>query len=185
MDLTLVDSNAIDIECEDDKPQWFAICTNPKQEDRAYYNLQSASVECFYPRIRESRRNQFSGAVTLIARPLFPRYIFARFRPERSLRKVRFTRGVLKVVSFNLKPAPIDDEVVEFMKSRVGNDGFLSLGEDLKPGDKVRIKDGPWSAIVGVVERETHAGERVQILLTAINYQARMMIERERLAKTA
>lgn len=185
MNLTLVDSDAINIDGEEDKPQWFAICTNPKQEDRAYHNLQAASVECFNPMIQESRRNQFTGRVTLIARPLFPRYIFARFRPKSSLREVKFTRGVLKVVSFNFKPAPIDDEVIEFMRSRVGNDGFLSLGEGLKPGDKVRIKDGPWSAMVGIVERDTHAGERVQILLTAINYQGRLMIERERLAKTA
>ncbi len=183
MDLTLVDSDATRVEPEADEPQWFAICTNPKQEDRAYYNLQAANVECFNPRIKEARRNQFTGAVTLVARPLFPRYIFARFRPETSLRKVRFTRGVLKVVSFNLKPAPIENEVIEFMKARVGNDGFLSLGETLKPGDKVRIKDGPWSAIVGVVEQNTHSGERVQVLLTAINYQARLMIETERLAK--
>ena len=185
MDLTLVDSEATSVKCEADEPQWFAICTNPKQEDRAFYNLQAANIECFNPRIKESRRNQFTGAVTLVARPLFPRYVFARFRPESSLRKVRFTRGVLKVVSFNLKPAPIENEVIEFMKSRVGNDGFLNPGKTLKPGDKVRIKDGPWSTIVGVVEQNTHSGERVQILLTAINFQARLMIETQRLAKAS
>ena len=176
-------SNVINTESEVELPEWFAVCTHAKQEGRAYYNLQAAGVECFNPKIKEYRRNQFTGAVTFVARPLFPRYIFARFRPEASLRKVRFTRGVLKVVSFNLKPAPIENEVIEFMKARVGNDGFLSLGETLKPGDKVRIKDGPWSAIVGVVEQNTHSGERVQVLLTAINYQARLMIETERLAK--
>jgi transcriptional antiterminator RfaH len=179
MNLTPVDSSPLSIEFEADRPQWFAICTNPKQEDRAYYNLQAGSVECFYPRIQESRRNQFTGAVSLIARPLFPRYIFARFGVQSSLRQVRFTRGVLRVVSFNLTPAPIDSEVIEFLRSRVCNDGFIKLGEDLKPGDRVRIKDGPWGAIVGVVERTTQASERVQILLTAINYQGRLMIERQ------
>lgn len=183
MEVTLTGSDAISTEWENDKPQWFAICTNPKQEDRAYLNLQAANVECFSPKIQEPRRNEFTGAVKLVARPLFPRYIFARFRVVSSLRKVRFTRGVLKVVSFNLKPAPIEDEVIEFMKSRVRKDGFLSVGEALKPGDKVRIKDGPWGAIVGVVEQNINAGERVQILLTAINYQGHLMIERERLAK--
>lgn len=47
------------------------------------------------------------------------------------------------MVSFNFKPAPIDNEVTELMKSRVGKDGFINVGEALKPGDKVRIKDGP------------------------------------------
>jgi transcriptional antiterminator RfaH len=173
------------IEYEDDKPQWFAICTYPKQEDRAYYNLLAGRVECFNPRIQECRRNQFSGAITLISRPLFTRYIFAHFSVRNSLRTVRYTRGVLKIVSFNLKPAPIDDEVIELMKSRVGKDGFLHVGEALNPGDKVRIKDGPWRAVVGVIERSTQPRERVEILLTAINYQGRLTIERQLVEKIA
>ena len=182
--ITVPYSNAMSIEFRTDRPQWFAICTNPMQEDRAYHNLLPSCVECFNPRIQEGRRNQFTGAVTFIARPLFPRYIFARFSVRSSLRTVRFTRGVLKVVSFNLQPAPIDTEVIELMKSRVGKDGFINVGEALKPGDKVRIKDGPWRAIVGVIERNTQPGERVQILLTAINYQGRLMIERQLVEKT-
>ena len=183
MDLTLPDSDAMSIESEADKPQWFAVCTNLKQEERAYHNLLASSVECFNPRIQESRRNQFTGAVTLIARPLFQRYIFARFSVRSSLRTVRFTRGVLRVVSFNFKPAPIDNEVIELMKLRVGNDGFLKVGEALKPGDKVRIKDGPWRAIIGVIERNIHPSERVQILLTAISYQGCLAIERQLVEK--
>jgi transcriptional antiterminator RfaH len=175
----VVNSNAINLEHEVEPPEWFAICTHSKQEDRAYYNLQTGGVECFNPKIRECRRNQFTGAVTHIARPLFPRYIFARFNIESSLRKVSFARGVLKVVSFNAKPAPIDDEIIELLRSRVGSDGFLAVGETLKPGDFVRIKDGPWKALVGVVERNLQSGERVQLLLTAINFQGRLMIERE------
>jgi transcriptional antiterminator RfaH len=173
--------NVINLECEVDPLQWFAVCTHSKQEDRAYYNLQTANVECFSPRIKECRRNQFTGAVSYIARPLFPRYIFARFNLP-LLRKVSFTRGVLKVVSFNARPAPIDKQVIELLQARVGSDGFLSVGE-LKPGDAVRIKDGPWKALVGVVERNLHSGERVELLMTAINYQGRLMIEREWIEK--
>ena len=173
------------IEFEDDRPHWFAICTHPKQEDRAYYNLLTSEVECFYPRIQECRRNEFTGAITLIARPLFPRYIFGHFNVRDSLRTVRYTRGVHSVVSFNLTPAPIDDEAIELMRARVGDDGFLHIGEALKPGDKVRIKDGPWRAVVGVIERSTQPDERVQLLLTAINYQGKLLIEKELVEKIA
>lgn len=172
-------------EYDDDKPQWFAICTHPKQENRACYNLLAAGVECFNPRIKERQRNQFTGAITLVARPLIPRYVFARFSARNSLRTVRYTRGILTVVSFNFKPAPIDDEVIDLMKSRIGEDGFLTIGETLNPGDLVRIKDGPWRAVIGVVERDTQPDERVQILLTAINYQSWLMIERELVEKIA
>jgi len=179
MERRLADLNIINIENATDRPRWFAICTNPKQEDRAYNNLQAWGVECFNPKIKECRRNQFTGVVTLIPKPLFPRYIFSRFIAKSFLQKVSFTRGVHRVVSFNYKPAPIDDEVIAFLQSRVVNDGFLSVGETLKPGDRVRIKDGPWKALVGVIERDVKASERIQILLTAIKYQGRLTIERD------
>src|ERR1044072_5746751 len=136
-------SNVINTESEVELPEWFAVCTHAKQEGRAYYNLQAAGVECFNPKIKEYRRNQFTGAVTQITRPLFPRYIFARFRPQSLLRKVSYTRGVLKVVSFNAKPLPVATEVVELLKAHTGSDGFFNLVEALKPGGLVGIKEGP------------------------------------------
>ena len=75
MDLTRGAADAASIEYQVDKPQWFAICTNPMQEEHAYQNLLASRVECFNPKIQESRRNQFTGVVTFIARPLFPRYM--------------------------------------------------------------------------------------------------------------
>jgi hypothetical protein len=67
-----------------------------------------------------------------------------------------------------LKPAPIDNEVIELMKSR-RQAWVLQCRRGPEPGDRVRIKDGgPWRAIVGVIERNTQ-------LLTAINYQGRLM----------
>ena len=87
------------------------------------------------------------------------------------------------MVSFNSKPIPIDDEVIDFLKSRVAENGFIDVREPLIPGDKVRIKDGPWKAFGGVIEWDIPASGRVQILLTAINYQARLVIERQSLEK--
>jgi len=69
MDSTLPAADAaVNIEYQANKPQWFALCTNSRQENRAYHNLLTSSVECFKPMIQESRRNQFTGAVTPIAR---------------------------------------------------------------------------------------------------------------------
>ena len=32
-------------------------------------------------------------------------------------------------MSFNAKPAPIDEEVIELLQARVGSEGFLRVGE--------------------------------------------------------
>jgi transcriptional antiterminator RfaH len=168
-----------------DSPHWLAIYTNGKQEVRAFYNLQAWGLECFNPMIKEYRRNQFTGLGSFVSRPLFPRYIFARFNPHTLAHKVTFTRGVQRIVSFDGKPTPIADEVIAFLKAHVGEDGFVSLSSPFKPGDKVRIKEGPWKALEGVVERDIKPGERVMLLLTAINFQGRLMIEKDWLEKIA
>ena len=171
-------SQILNVEKVSEKHAWFAICTNPKQEDRACDNLQAWGLECFNPKIKKRRCNPFTGIATFIATPLFPRYIFSRFSPRNLLHRVNFARGVHRVVSFNHKPTPIDDEVIALLKSRVDNEGFLSVGEPLKPGDKVRVKDGVWKDLVGVIERDLDSSERVQILMTTIQYQGSLTIER-------
>jgi transcription antitermination factor NusG len=87
------------------------------------------------------------------------------------------------VVSFDGKPVPIDDDVIAFFKSRIDKNGFLDMGEPVKPGDKIRIKDGPWRELVGVVERDLTASERVSVLLTSISYQGRLTIDKELVEK--
>lgn len=166
-----------------DAPNWFALCTNPKQEDRACSNLESWGVEVFNPKIKTCERNSFTGIIRFIPKPLFSRYIFSRFIARTLLHKISFTRGINRVVSFDGKPVPIDDDVIAFFKSRIDTNGFLNIGEPVKPGDKIRIKGGPWRELVGVVERDLTVSERVLVLLTSISYQGRLTIDKELVEK--
>jgi transcriptional antiterminator RfaH len=164
-------------------PNWFALWTKPQQEDRACSNLKFWGVECFNPKIQKCQRNPFTGIGTFITKPLFPRYVFSRFTAGTLLHQISFTRGVHRVVSFNGRPVPIDDEVIAFFKSRVRQNGFLNIGEPLKPGDKIKIKKGPWQDLVGVVERDLTTSERVLILITSISYQGRLSIDKNLIDK--
>ena len=163
--------------------QWYAIRTHLNQENRAAANLRAWDVEIFYPKIKEHRRNQFSGACTSLTKPFFSRYLFARFNVEQVLHKIWFTRGVQSVVSFGGMPSPVEDDIIEFFRSRVDKDGFVRLGEDLKPGDKVMMKGGVLDSLVGIFEREMNDSERVMVLLQTINYQGRVVVERSKLRK--
>jgi len=160
------------------QPQWYAIHTNPKQEERACQNLQAWGVESLSLRLKEHRRNPFTGAAVYVSKPLFPRYIFARFHAGSLLHKISFTRGVHSVVSFNATPIPIDDEIIALFQSRQGSDGFVTIGEKLQRGDKVVIKDGPLKDLVGVFERDVKESDRVMLLLTTVNYQGHLTIAR-------
>jgi len=163
---------------------WYAIYTKPLQEDRAGSNLKAWNLETFTPKIRERRYNQFTGKPTHVTKPFFPRYIFARFEAETMLHKVCFARGVHSVVGFGAGPAPIDEELIEIIKSRTGEDSFVNFGEQLKRGDRVSINDGPVKDFVGIFEREVSASERVLVLLTCAKYQCRLSVRREQVTKT-
>ncbi|MCA1616851.1 MAG: hypothetical protein LC800_22755 [Acidobacteria bacterium] len=167
-----------------DLPLWYAVRTHPRQEDRAEFNLRAWQVETFNPRLREQRYNEFSGKPINLNKPLFPRYIFARFAADKLLHKVWYTRGVESVLGFGEGPASIADELIDLIKSKVGEDGFVRIKEELKPGDEVIIKHGPLKAFMGVFEREVESSDRIIILLNAVNYQGRVMVERHLVDKT-
>lgn len=162
-----------------DNLRWFVIQAKPKQEDRANSNLKAWMVETFTPRLREPGCDKYTGERSYITKHLFPRYIFARFDANNSLHKVHFTRGVHSVVSYGNKPAPVDDQIIDAIRSRVAEDGYVKLHGDLQPGDQVMINNGPLKNFIGVFDREINDTDRVMILLTTVSYQAHIVIERE------
>jgi transcriptional antiterminator RfaH len=163
----------------DAAPRWYVIYTRLKQEDRAGNNLKVLGAQVFNPKIRERRYNQFSIAPAYVTKSLFPRYIFAKFKIDDLYHKVRFTRGVYNVVSFSDGPTPIAEEIITLIRSNITKDGFIRTDEELRPGDRVMVKDGPLKNFAGIFEREMKDSDRIKILLDTVSYQARIEIERD------
>ncbi|HKX31660.1 MAG TPA: transcription termination/antitermination NusG family protein [Blastocatellia bacterium] len=166
-----------------DLSSWYAVHTHLKQEDRASNNLSTLGIETLTPRIKKCRRNVYTGEVTHVGRPFFPNYVFVRFDIHQHFHKVRLTRGVHSVVSYGTTPAQVDRWIIAAIQSRIGEDGYVMIGENLKPGDEVVIEGGPMKDLQGVFERETSDADRVMILLQAITYQAHLVVDRESLRK--
>lgn len=162
-----------------DTLRWYAIQTHPQQEERADSNLRAWKVETFSPRIRKLRRTAYVRVPSYETKPLFPRYIFARFDVNTMLRNVWYTRGVGSVVCCGGVPAEVDDEIISLIRSRETPEGLIEIGESLRIGDKVTIENGPLTGLVGILEREVKATDRVVILLATISYQGSVVIEKE------
>lgn len=169
----------------DHDPQWYVVHTNPKQEDRAYSNLRCWDVETLHPKMKTRRVNEFSGALTYVTKPLFPRYIFAKFDARTQLAKISFTRGVHNVVCFGGQPTLVEEDVIRIISSRIDDNGFVRIGDQLKRGDKVVIKAGPLRDFEGVFERELNDNERISVLLTTISYQGRVVVNRDVLERAS
>lgn len=162
-----------------DVPRWYAINTKLRDEHRVDDNLTAWGVKTFAPKVKKRRHNQYGGKPVFLSQSLFPRYIFAWFNIGKMLQKVRYTRGVQSVVSLNHTPLQVEDEIINLIQSRVDNDGFVRLDEVLKHGTEVIVNDGLLKGVSGIFNRATKDTDRVEILLTAINYQATIIVDKE------
>ncbi len=167
-----------------DQTNWYAVHTLLHQEARADSNLRAGGIETVFPKIKDCRYNQFSGEPVYMVKPLFPRYIFARFRADQSLHDVRFTRGVQAVISSGKKPISVDDDVITLIKSRIHENGLVKVGEEFNAGDEVLIKKGPFKSLMGIFERTMDASSRVLVLLTTINFHGRLSLGRDMITKS-
>lgn len=171
-------------EYQEEQPGWYAIYTKPMEESRVESNLKAWGVETFAPKIKVRRDNEFTGKPVYYTRPLFPRYTFAKFKLGGFLHKITFTRGVQNIVSFGGQPTVIDDRIIELVRSRANEEGFVKL-DDFQPGDKVVIKGGPFKNLVGIFDSTLKDHERVSIFLTTVSFQNRVVIERDLVTKAS
>jgi transcriptional antiterminator RfaH len=74
--------------------------------------------------------------------------------------KLRSTRGVLRIVGFANKPAPISDAVIQHIKESL--DSVAEQG-GIKPGQAVQLSEGPFEGINAIFQ--AYDGEERAIVL--------------------
>lgn len=158
--------------------RWYVVCTKPKNEARAASNLAGGKIDVLAPRIKFKKYKD--GKFVYVTEPMFPGYIFVKFHPVDQYRLVKYTRGIKNIVNFNGKIIPLQDELINFIKSEL-NEGDIAIVQkkELKKGEKVIIQEGPFKGFSGIFEKELDGKERVAILLDGVDYCARMEIDRE------
>lgn len=161
-----------------DSLSWYVVHTRPKQEDRTDANLTTLGIEVLTPKLRVHKFNEFTGRLSQIVKPLFPRYLFCRFKYNELYHRVRYTRGVHSLVCFNNQPIPVPDEIIELVRFQIGGDGFVRTMVELKPGDEVIINNGRFQNFRGVFEQGMPDSDRVRILLNTVSFQAHVVVDR-------
>jgi len=158
--------------------QWFAIQAHSTAEAAAEFSLRSLAIETLLPLVRRPVRHA-TRAARLVARALFPGYLFARFCAADSLRAVTYSRGVVRVVGAGDRPIAVEDSIIESIRARMGVDGCVELIEHGPAiNDRVRITSGPLAGWSGVFERELSDSQRVVILIETLE-QGRVVIPRD------
>lgn len=161
---------------------WYCVQTKPAKENYALFHLERQGFECYLPFIRCKRLYRGKKQWTTI--PMFQRYLFVRQDDDEHLPKVRSTRGVANLVSFNNVPATVPAEVISEIRNRCPDDVLVQDEEPWKDGDQVKIIDGPYQGLNAIFGRKTSAGERVIILLEMMEQLVKVEINREQIIKS-
>ena len=155
---------------------WYAVQSKPRQESIAEQSLGLRKMETFYPKIREKKI--LHGYRREVVSPMFSGYLFARFDLACDYQAARYAHGVKKVVAFGDRPAIVPEWIVESIQERLEGGVFVVKPPALRSGSPVEIVDGPFQGFRAVLERQMASKDRVVVLLTTLQYEARLTLDR-------
>ena len=120
-------------------------------------------------------------------KPFFPCYLFVRVDFEvTGLSQLQWTPGLRRVVAFDDHPVPLADEVISLMRRKLdGVNASGQLAHNFRPGETVRITDGPLQGMLAIIEGPSTPAERVQVLLTFLGRTRRAHVPAFDLEKAA
>jgi transcriptional antiterminator RfaH len=163
--------------------QWYVIHTKPGNECRVETNLFNQEIEVFLPRL-ETFQYSNEKMVQKI-KPLFPSYLFAKFDIDVHYYKVKWTRGVSKILGVGNEPIPISEKVIQTIKTRGGENNLVKLNDGLEVGNIVQFTSGPFRDLLGVFDKKMSDGKRVRVLLSLIGVDVPVQVSRWQIKKVA
>lgn len=143
---------------------WYCARTKPKQEHIAAANVKkSLGLEVFLPRLHFKRSTQ--RGVVRVTEALFPGYVFIQTQLGEMLDEIRYTSGISSFVHFGQMIPTVPDFAITELKKYFEADEPVVLESQIPPGSEVRIVNGAFAHLNGIVLRSLSAKSRVQVLL--------------------
>lgn len=162
---------------------WYCIHTKRYKEKWVAHQLMNGCEEVYAPLLRERRRVR--RQLKWVIEPLFPGYLFARFAVEKRFRAVRYTPGVVGVLSTREGgPIEVDEAIVTAIRKRSLN-GYVEIQPaPLFPGEELEVIQGPYKGLGALFQQELKAGERVAVLLGLLSSRVRVELPRTYVQKS-
>ena len=116
---------------------WMVATYKINELKRLKENLQNQDVEYYHPKINTKKYN-----LTPKDEPLFPGYIFIYSEIE-NYSKIKYTRGISKVIRFNNNIATLeDDEIIELKKIELESYS-QPIVQKIYVGQEATMSEGP------------------------------------------
>jgi len=140
---------------------WFAIWTRSRHEQVVREQLERKQIEAFLPMV--TRWSRWKDRKKKIDWPLFPGYCFARFDPDDTLPVLKCS-GVVNIISFEGRPAPIPEIEVVSIKTLVGSELQYDPCPLVREGQLVEVAHGPLKGVIGRLVRKD--AQRARLVLS-------------------
>ena len=157
---------------------WYVLYTYPNYEKKVNHALEIREVPCFLPLYKATR--QWSDRKKTVEMPLFPNYVFVNPCDIKRF-DILNIYGVAKYVAFNGKPVKIQDQVIDQIRKMMV-DPSVTVEPCLKKGDSIRIIDGPFHNLEGIIlERKgrTKIGVNIEWMNRCISIEVPLLSVRK------
>lgn len=161
--------------------RWYALYTMPNSEYRVAAALQEQGIDTYLPEISSSKDGK-----EFTRTPFFSCYLFMRVNLETvGYAKWQWTPGLRHIVAFGNEPVPLPDEAISLIRHKL--DEIEAAGgapaHPFRPGDTVRITEGPLRDTLAIFDGPTTPSQRVQVLLAFLGSISRVKIDAANLKK--
>src|SRR3989442_12985966 len=117
-------------------PQWFAIYTRSRHEKFVARQLAAIQMETFLP--LRAQLHRWRDRYKKVETPLFGSYVFARFLRQSPMRlAVLKTPGVVRIVGFGQKDAPVPDDQIDTLRRGKEKKMYFSPHPHISAGPRV------------------------------------------------
>lgn len=143
---------------------WYAFYVQVRHEKKVDERLLKKGIDVFTPMV--SRLKQWSDRKKMVQEPLIRGYVFCRIPLENRM-AVLETPGVLNILKFAGKWAPIPEVQIESLRIMLEHPETLQPENYVKVGEYVRVITGPFTGATGIVQR-TPGADRLVLRLDNI-----------------
>ncbi len=166
-----------------DSTLWYVIQTKPGNEHRVEAHLSNQDIAVFLPMLETL--HYLNGKTTSKIKPLFPSYLFASLDICAAYYKIKWTRGVKKILGIGSEPTPVSEKVILTLRQRMGEKNVVRLDDGLEKGSVVQFTSGPFKDLMGVFDKKMSDGGRVRVLLSLIGVDVPVQVSRHQIKKVA
>lgn len=134
------------------KQEWYAVYTRPRLEKNVHERIAEMGVESFLPTHEVVR--VWSDRKKKVKEPLFPNYVFVKTSKVERFNLFAIP-GLVRFITQEGQPVVIPDLEIDSVKSVMSSNCSLTCEPySGRIGSKVLIKNGQFSGISGVIEKQ-------------------------------